>query len=722
MSSYPSSQAKLYTQVQASFLKDDAVVVAFEGEEQIGHNFFFTISCYVKNKIDLTKTINQELALLLLNEKDAQQRAIHGIVIRAKGGGMVKDEWFAYEFFISSALFSLNMGVGCQIYQKKSAVDMIKDVLSKGKVTKTQVSPTKTYNPFEYYVRYQQTPFLFMQRLMEEEGLFYYFSHKKDGHTLVVGDANSNFQSTGLTVDMSLNAKHIGQIESLNQQSQLCLKTCQSHDYLYDNPTLKLTAKSNSSISFAAQESYIYPGLYTTVSDGEEKTDHWLKGSEAQANTIVGKSRISQLCPGFSIKLSNYDDISEDIVMSKVHHYYKDMEYWNTFEGFLKSSDFNLPLQAPRPKVEGIQTAVVTGTSGSNVYGDEMGQIKVQFFWDLDGKMKEDSSLWVRVMEQIAGPSFGFLFTPRMGMEVAVAFLDGHPNRPLVIGSVYHKNNMPHYSMKDKPFYSGIRTKSFKEGFHEIRFSDEAEKEEIYLFSQKDMNTVITNQRTEKIQKAHDLLTLEKGNKEQSLLGEGTHYKIDIKQGDYILNIEKGGHKTELKDGDLSLKMTKGSIKIQQTDGNTDWIMSKGNYTLKLESGKLVIETSGDIDIKTDANMSIKVAKDFKLEAQNIFIESKDNTNIKVGKEMDMKVSKTLNIKSNELDAKTDSDITLKSGSDMTLKSGSGMTLNASSSMNQKAMSVTIKASASMTLNGSASTTVKSGGVVKVTGSMVMLG
>ncbi len=721
MSSYPSSQAKLYTQIQASFLKDDAVVVSFEGEEEIGQNFFFNVSCYVKNKVDLTKTIGQDLVLLLMNEKDTEQRAIHGIVIRAKGNGMVKDEWFAYEFVISSALFPLNMGLGCQIYQQKSAVDMIKDVLDKGKVTKTRVSPTKTYNPFDYYVRYQQTPFLFMQRLMEEEGLFYYFSHKKDGHTLVIGDANSNFQSTGLTIDMSLNAKYIGQIESLNEESQMCLKTCQSNDYFYDNPTLKLTAKSNSSISFATQASYIYPGLYTTVSNGEAKTDHWLKGSEAQANIIVGKSRIAQLSPGFSIKLSNHY-ISDDIVMSKVHHYFKDMEYSNTFEGFLKSSNFNLPLKAPRPKIEGIQTAVVTGTSGSNVYGDEMGRIKVQFFWNLEGKMKEDSSLWIRVMEQTAGPSFGFLFTPRMGMEVAVAFVDGHPNRPLVIGSVYHKNNMPNYSMKDKPFYSGIRTKSFKDGFHEIRFSDEADKEEIYLFSQKDMNTVITNQRTEKIQKAHDILTIAKGNKEQSLLGEGTHYKIDIKQGDYILNIEKGHHKTDLKDGDLSLTMTKGSIKIEQTDGNTDWTMSKGSYTLKLDSGKLSIETSDDIDIKTAANMSIHVEKDFKLEAKTISMESKEDTSIKVGKEMDVKVSKTLSMKSKELNAKTDSDMTLKSGSDMTLKSGSGMTLNASSSMNQKAAGVTIKSSTSLTMNGSASTTVKSGGVVKVTGSMVMLG
>jgi type VI secretion system secreted protein VgrG len=254
-------------------------------------------------------------------------------------------------------------------------------------------------------------------------------------------------------------------------------------------------------------ELFDYPGEYPSKSDGESLVKLRMETEEAISHLVQGRSDRPCFCPGFRFKLRNHyrSDFNIDYLLTSITHSFdqdlgtgtKVHEYTNTFSCMPHSVNFRPAQTTPKPVVRGPQSAIVTGPEGEEIYTDEYGRIKVQFFWDRYGEWDEKSSCWIRVSHSWAGKSFGGITHPRIGQEVLVEFLEGDPDRPIITGRVYNAEQMPPYELPRHQTMSTLRSRSTKEGapnnFNELRFEDEIGKEQVFLHAEMDMDRRVKN-------------------------------------------------------------------------------------------------------------------------------------------------------------------------------------------------------------------------------------
>ena len=307
--------------------------------------------------------------------------------------------------------------------------------------------------------------------------------------------------------------------------------------------------------------------------------------------------------------------------------------YESEFVAFPNTVPFRAPRVTPKPLIYSTQTAIVTTKSGEEIWCDEYGSIKVHFHWDQRGTKDEKSSCWIRVAQLWAGNKWGGVFTPRIGMEVVVTFLDGDPDRPLITGCVYNGKNANPYA-KSEPTKSTIKSDTTKGGggFNEFRYEDKKGSEQIFLHAQKDWDSEVEHSRTLLIKTGddtstikkgqrkvtlngedtgHDTLTLDKGNRMVELKGSGTTNTLSITNGDDIIKISKGNQKTTLDNGDQTINIT----------GNRSATISK-NDTLKV-TGNLDIQVTGNINIKSSANITMEATGNLTMKGAVVMIQAK---------------------------------------------------------------------------------------------------
>jgi type VI secretion system secreted protein VgrG len=346
-------------------------------------------------------------------------------------------------------------------------------------------------------------------------------------------------------------------------------------------------------------------------------------------------------------------DTNKKYIIHQVrHHIHQEEEegerkppYENEFLAFPATVPFRPPLVTEKPLIYSTQTAIVTTKSGEEIWCDEYGRIKVKFHWDQRGPKDEKSSCWIRVAQLWAGSTWGGLFTPRVGMEVVVTFLDGDPDRPLITGCVYNGDHLPPYA-KTEPTKSTIKSHSTKGGggYNEFRFEDKKGSEEIFTHAQKDQNTIVEHSRTLLIKKGddtteikagqrmvtlkgettgHDTLILDKGNRKVHLKGQGTTHTLAIDKGDSITqitqgnklaNLMKGNHATLLTQGNHITNLTqgnnitnimRGNNVAQVGQGNNIISITQGNQLIQLSAGNLVIQVNGNISISASGKISM---------------------------------------------------------------------------------------------------------------------
>ena len=294
-------------------------------------------------------------------------------------------------------------------------------------------------------------------------------------------------------------------------------------DYCFENPKTNLLAsqdilptamvgKINHRLKVGGNdqfEVYDYPGRYDTKGLGKEVTKHVMEQMEMSQFVILGESNAYHLTPGYRFTLANHPNAEGSYILTSITHsaseggFHSGQEvgqnhYANSFRSIPFSLVYRPPQMAVKPHVWGCQTAVVVGPSGEEIYTDKYGRVKVQFHWDREGRNNESSSCWIRVATHWAGQQWGAIHLPRIGQEVVVDFLEGDPDRPLIVGSVYNADQMPPYALPDNKTQSGIKSDSSPRngGYNQIRFEDLNGKEEILVHAQKDMNTVVENDKT----------------------------------------------------------------------------------------------------------------------------------------------------------------------------------------------------------------------------------
>ncbi|MCL9783479.1 type VI secretion system tip protein VgrG [Vibrio sp. S4M6] len=461
--------------------------------------------------------IRKPALLKLFGQGVGVSRLFHGIVSEFRYTG--QDRRFScYQLKLVSNVWFLSQRQDCRIFQHKSIIDIVKDVFEDAQLTDYRLEISQTYPSKDYVVQYRESDLTFVDRLLAEHGLWYYFEHLESGHFMVIVDSNEAIQALSST---PLNAtsygpltyhpkgggipdsEHIFKLEEISRVRTGCVTFT---DYDYEQPNIP-QEQTSSAETYQDLAHFDYPGRYSGVSSGKRRTSE--KSSEYinDMSEVECHSDILRLGTGISFSMSEHprQALNDDYLLLCVEHFGRDPQvyeeqatgepttYYNQFFCRPTKVEFK-PQKFPAPIVDGPQTAVVVGPEGEEIYTDQLGRIKVQFHWDRYAKHNEASSCWVRVSQSMAATSWGAVYLPRIGHEVVVTFLEGDPDKPLITGVVYNGVNLPPYALPENKTRTTFRTQTHKGvGYNELSFEDEANKEEIYFHAQKDMSTKVLN-------------------------------------------------------------------------------------------------------------------------------------------------------------------------------------------------------------------------------------
>lgn len=463
------------------------------------------------------RTLLGKPASVRLNLANGNRRFFHGYIVQFSRSS-VKDRYYAYRATVVPWLWFLTRTADCRIFQNQSVPDIVKKIVQEHDF-EMEMQLSGNYTPWEYCVQYRESDFNFISRLLEQEGISYYFRYEENKNVLVLNDAMTGFPSfPGYDQisylapgqhGMNRDREHVREVLSqMNHISGGYVHT----DYDFEKPNSPLQTRSDiqGPIARPAMEVFDYPGEYVVHSDGQDWARVRMEEIHAQIQTITGWADARGLAAGHVFTLTDppHREQGGKYLLTSIRHTFRTNEYESgrEDEGIVYAAqfiaqptekEFRPPRVTPKPKVGGIQTAIVVGPKGEEIHTDKYGRIKVQFHWDRLGKKDDNSSCWIRVAQIWAGRRWGALFTPRVGQEVVVDFLEGDPDQPLVTGSLYNGDQMPAYlgngpdgKHAHDPKISGIKSNSTQggDGYNELRFNDAKGKEQVFMHAQKDMD------------------------------------------------------------------------------------------------------------------------------------------------------------------------------------------------------------------------------------------
>lgn len=504
--------------------EDKLLLAGFRGEEQLSRLFSYELDLLSDDEAIDPKQIVGKPVSFMVRRADGEPRWFHGHVRRFGYLG-TGDRLSRYRAEVVPNLWFLTQTTDCRIFQNKNVQDIITQVFDDLGLTDYDLSGISgQHDTWDYCVQYRETDFNFVSRLMEKEGIFYYFKHEKGKHTLKLADSKSGYFDCDEDQLEFMGNASLGDVYNnlVSWQHYYEFKTGKvaQTDYDFINPSTSLMTDTSTLMKFEGvdkYEQYDYPGEYLVKGLGENETNIRMEEQEAQHDLAGGESYVRSLTPGSRFTLAEHPSDAEkgqQYVVIRVRHEAElggaftarrnagaaEFIYKNDFRCIPASTTFRPDRLTEKPRVHGSQTAVVVGPSGEEIYTDEYGRVKVQFHWDREGKKDENSSCWVRVSQPWTGHRWGWQHIPRMGSEVVVSFLEGDPDRPYITGMVYNAESMPPYTLPDNKTQTGLKTRSSKNGtdenFNEIRFEDLKGEEQLYIHAEKNQDIEVENDET----------------------------------------------------------------------------------------------------------------------------------------------------------------------------------------------------------------------------------
>ncbi|TIM69907.1 MAG: type VI secretion system tip protein VgrG [Mesorhizobium sp.] len=437
----------------------------------------------------------------------------------------IEDRLAYYEAVIRPWLWFLGNTTDCRIFQNMSVIEIVEEVFSKYSTAKFEKRLQGSYPPREYCVQYDESDLDFVQRLLEHEGILYFFEHDEGKHTLVLADAMNKlkpapgYEKVPYHFEGQGSRRDVEYITEWIPGSSVRPGAYVHTDYDFEKPGADLMAKSAQPFGhkLAAGENYRQPGAHLDVGRGDSLAAIRREEIQAVHQRIAAVGTVRGLFSGCTFKLDGFpkeDQNQEYLVVSAEYRLFDpgyralaDVESEN-FKVILGVAPTALAYRPPRvttrPIMRGPQTATVVGPSGEEIFTDKYARVKVQFHWDRLGKKDQNSSCFVRVSQTWAGSGWGFIQIPRIGQEVIVDFIEGDPDLPIITGRVYNASQMPPYGLPGSATQSGWKSDSSKGGggYNELMFEDKAGSELVNFQAQKDHNLLIKNDRTKLVQ--HD--------------------------------------------------------------------------------------------------------------------------------------------------------------------------------------------------------------------------
>lgn len=634
------------------------------GQEAVNQSFVFELDCISSdNALSLDDAITKHVTITL--RAGAVERKIDGMCARISQWPF-NPGFCRYTLELRPWLWWLTLASDNRIFQTKSVPDIVEAVFKAHGYTDYELKLTGTYTARDYCVQFGETDFAFVSRLLEEEGIFYFFRHEDSRHVMVLADAASAYLASPGPASISFMPGEVGsrELQVVNNGQigrQAASAVYKASDYEFKTPATLLYSQAEAGTPPKAI--YDYPGGYATKSAGDAITKKRVESLRTQIKEFSGDSTSRALSPGHTFTLKDHErsDANIEWVVLEVKHNATHERYANQFLAIPSATQFHAPRKTFKPRIHSTQVAIVVGKSGEEIWTDEHGRIKVQFYWDRVGQNDENSSCWIRVAQLWSGPGWGSQFIPRIGQEVVVSFIDGDPDRPLVTGCVYNGTNKYPYALPAEQTKSAIKSNSSKGGggFNEIRFEDKKDSEELYLHAQKDMKTEVLHDETWSI-----------GNDETRTVKQ--NQTLEVQEGNQKITVGKGNRTTDISTGDDTLTI-KGKRATTVTGDET--LTNKANFTQTV-TGDFKLSVTGNLTIEVTGAIKIKSSQDYSAEA------------------------------SMSLTNKAGTALTNQAGTELTNKAGTTMT-------NDAGVSLTNKGGATQTVDGGGMLTIK-GGLVKI--------
>lgn len=685
----PRTQDTRWASIATPLGKDKLLFRRMAGVEELGRIFQYEVElCSEDTNIAFDKIIGQNVTVRM-NYSESGARYVNGVISRFARTQEVEDLTY-YQATIVPTLWFLTRTRDCRIYQNKNAVEIIKSVLSAQGISDVEYKlGSVTYPTRDFCVMYRESYFDFISRLMEQEGIYYYFKHVDGKHTLVLTNASSLHEAVPGFETMKFVPKDKGSIEQNSIFYWIELGQFESGrfdyaDFSLETPKSIQMAQSNIPTRFgkANLERFDYPGQYTVAADGAKYAKYRNEEFRVDYQTFRGECVIRGTACGALYTMSGYtlESQNTDYIITSTTINVVGEDYTSTpiegqkldpfkcsFTAIRKTAQFRSQSVTPKPFVHGPQTAIVVGPTGEEIHTDQYGRIKVQFHWDRYGNSDANSSCFIRLAQSWAGKNWGTVVLPRVGQEVVVEFLEGDPDRPIVVGALYNKENMPPYPLPDNMTMSVMKSSSSKggEGFNEIRFEDKKDNEQIFVHGQKNFDKRILNDSFTWIGNDHHLQVI---NDRKEKVDNDKHETVGR---DHIESIAR--------DHNLTIK-GKEAIKVEGTHSHT---------------------VEGDVIQVYKANQSIELTADYYLKGDNIVIEAATNITIKVGDSFIAIESSGITIGTNgTIELSASGDITIEAAGKGSFKAPGGLALESSATSELKGASTTVSGDGTLTLKG----------------------
>ncbi|WP_233977233.1 type VI secretion system Vgr family protein [Pectobacterium versatile] len=573
-------------------------VVDFQLSEALNQPFALSLNlASALPGIDFGAVLDQPCALLVWYEGELQRR-VSGI-ISAFAQGDTGFRRTRYQAEVRPALWRLGLRTNARIFQAQKPEAIIGALLEEAGITDYAFALRHDHAPREYCVQYRESDLAFVTRLAAEEGMYFFHEFEEGKHRVVFAD-DAGALSKGPELFFNLATQGLSEGEYVRRfryaeavsTAEVALK-----DYSFKTPAYGLLHSKMSGELAHQRESYQhydYPGRFKQDPSGKAFTGYRLDALRAGAMTGSGESNAAMLMPGSSFTLTEHPNptLNSGWQLVAITHSGQQPQaleeesggepttYSNSFEVISAKSTWRADLPY-KPMVDGPQIATVVGPAGEEIYCDEYGRIKLQFPWDRYGASDDQSSCWVRVSQGWAGGQYGLIAIPRIGHEVIVSFLEGDPDQPIVTGRTFHATNPSPYPLPANKTRTSLRTSTHKgAGFNELRFEDQAGQEEVFIHAQKDMNTVVLNNRSTTVTADH----------------------TESVGGNQAVSVVKD-QSTEIQ-GQQSIAVTKNRNTV--VDDN-DSLQVKNNIAIQSQKGDILIATDkGFIGIGADGVINIK--------------------------------------------------------------------------------------------------------------------
>jgi type VI secretion system secreted protein VgrG len=621
-------------------LGDDKLLLrSFSFNEALGRMFHIQAEVLSEDAgIDFDKIIGQNVTIRLNVRNDAT-RYFNGCVASFK---MVSnlDRFARYQAVIVPNLWFLTRTSNCRIFQDKSVPDIIKDVLKERGVGDIEESLSASYLPWEYCVQYRETDFNFVSRLMEQEGIYYYFKHDNGKHTIVLTDDASSH-------------KPLLDYESIDYRTEVqsdsggeCLsdwvirRELQAVDYVlkdfdFKKPATDLSVHAGMARKHTAAdfEMFDYPGEYDERSEGDRYSKVRLQELQSQFEVGQASGDVRGISAGFTFELENHPRADQNRkYLATAVQYVIESEEFDTSGGATAGfhctcqvsaipadAQFRSSRTTIKPLIQGPQTAIVVGPDGEEIYTDEHGRVKLKFHWDRYSKADQDSSCWIRVAQLWAGKKWGAMYLPRIGQEVIVEFLDGDPDQPIITGRVYNGDAPPPYPLPDEKTKSTLKSNSSKggAGFNELRFEDKKGEEQIFIHSQHNMDVRVRNSLRETVYGNREIRV---GWEKDGATGGSLNTLVKL---DANTHVKAGEYRKVDKDVNVTVD---GAVVEHFAKDHATQIDTK-----RILNAKEVVIEAGDAISEKTAKMSIQTSDEFGIKAGTLNVESTSGISLKCG-------------------------------------------------------------------------------------------